>query len=193
VASNPGDEPLALQPVALDTSGVGATGNFTVERTVNLPQGFAIKVFATGLPHVRKLAFSPDGVLFATVRAEDRIVSLPDANGDGVADEAKTFADGMEGVHGLAFRNGSLYAATETTIYRLTDTDGDRVADEREELVTDLPTGGVGRAGGNHTTRTIIFGPVGKAITFDQLGLGHAFEARANLIGQRRAAGDAEA
>lgn len=153
------DGPLVLQPVRLETSDLTRTGNFTVERTVSLPPGFGIKVFAAGLEHVRKLAFSPDGVLYATVRAEGRIVSLPDANGDGEADEVKTFADGMVGVHGLAFRKGSLYAANETTIYRLTDTDGDRVADKREELVTDLPTGGVGRAGGNHTTRTIIFGP----------------------------------
>ena len=151
--------PLTLSPVVVETSATTRKGNLAQERTINLPQGFGIKVFATGLQHVRLLALSPQGELFATVRAEGRVVRLPDANSDGEADEVRTFADGLQGVHGIAFHEGAVYVATEVDIIKLQDTDGDGIADKRDVLVNDLPTGGTGRAGANHSTRTIIFGP----------------------------------
>jgi glucose/arabinose dehydrogenase len=108
------------------------------------------------------MALGPDGVLYATVRAEGRVVRLPDADGDGVADEAQTVAGDLQGVHGIAFKDGVLYAATETEVLRLEDSNGDHVADNRVIIVGDMPTGGTGRAGANHTTRTLRFGPDGK-------------------------------
>ena len=160
---NSGEEGLlVLQPVEVEVPEASRTGNFTQTRTINLPAGFGMKVFATGLQHVRMLALSPSGELYATVRAEGRIVSLPDSDNDGVADSVRTFADGLEGVHGIAFRGDQVYAATETSILRFQDTDKDGTADSREVLVNDMPTGGTGRAGANHSTRTIHFGPDGK-------------------------------
>lgn len=154
--------PLNLSPVTVETTDATRKGNLAVERKINLPPGFGIRVFATGLSHVRKLALSPDGTLYATVRAEGRVVRLPDVNGDGVADSVQTVADNLQGVHGIAFRGKDLYVATETSIIRLYDDNGDGTADRREVLVSDLPTGGTGPAGANHTTRTIEFGPDGK-------------------------------
>ena len=151
--------PLQLRPVVVETTDATRKGTFEQERTLNLPPGFHIKVFATGLHHVRKLALSPDGTLYASVRGEHRVVALPDKDNDGVADEVITVVEGLQGVHGLAFRSDTLYAATETDIVRLEDTNGDHVADKTELLVNDMPTGQVGRAGGNHTTRTLAFGP----------------------------------
>src|SRR5688572_180058 len=156
------DPPLQLQPVTLEVRPDMATGNFTVTRQVNLPPGFAIKVFASGLDHVRQMALSPDGVLYATARGQDRVVRLPDEDGDGVADHVETVADGLEGVHGIAFKDGVLYAATEVEVIRLEDANGDGVAEKRTVIIDDMPTGGVGRAGENHSTRTIHFGPDGK-------------------------------
>ena len=157
-----GDAP-PLSPVTLEVAPDMATGNFSVTRQVNLPSGFGIKVFASGLQHVRQMAISPDGALYATVRAEGRVVRLPDADNDGVADRVETVADGMEGVHGIAFdKHGVLHVATEVQIIRLEDEDGDGVAEKRTVLVGDMPTGGEGRAGANHSTRTIRFGPDGK-------------------------------
>src|SRR5688572_23457614 len=49
-----GDEgPLTLQPVAVEEPEANRTGSFTQPRTINLPEGCGIKVFATGLQHVR--------------------------------------------------------------------------------------------------------------------------------------------
>jgi len=101
-------------------------------------------------------------VLYATVRAEGRVVRLPDADSDGVADRVETVADNLQGVHGIAFHEGKLYVATEVEIIRLEDDNGDHVADRHVVLVNDMPTGGTGRAGANHSTRTLKFGPDGK-------------------------------
>lgn len=163
--SQPGgsDPPLALSPVDVEVTPDMATGNFTVTRRLNLPPGFGVKVFATGLQHVRQMAIAPDGTLYATVRAEGRVARFPDANNDGVADSVETVADGMEGVHGITFdKNGVLHVATEVQIIKLEDLDGDGKTEKRTVLVNDMPTGGEGRAGANHSTRTIRFGPDGK-------------------------------
>jgi glucose/arabinose dehydrogenase len=159
-----GDDPLLqLSPVTLEVAPDMATGNFSVTRQINLPPGFGIKVFASSLQHVRQIAVSPEGVLYATVRAEDRVVRLPDANADGVADRIETVAGDLQGVHGIAFdSHGILHVATEVQVIRLEDDDGDGTAEKRTVLVGDMPTGGEGRAGANHSTRTIRFGPDGK-------------------------------
>jgi glucose/arabinose dehydrogenase len=139
-----------------------ATGNFTVTRQVNLPPSFGIKVFATGLEHARKLAIAPDGVLYATARSQERVVRLPDEDGDGVADRVETVAGGMQGIHGIAFKDNVLYVATEVEVIRLEDENGDGAAEKRTVIIDDLPTGSPGATGGNHSTRTIHFGPDGK-------------------------------
>ena len=155
------DDPLLqLSPVTLEVAPGMATGNFSVTRQINLPPGFGIKVFASGLQHVRQMAVSPEGILYATVRAEGRVVRLPDTNSDNVADRVETVAGDMPGVHGIAFdTNGILHVATEVQVIRLEDEDGDGTAEKRTVLIGDMPTGGEGRAGANHSTRTIRFGP----------------------------------
>lgn len=150
------DEPLTLGAVPIETTDRTRTGAFEQERTLNLPPGFGVKVFASGLNGVRWLGLSPEGVVYATLTNEGRMVTLPDADKDGVADEAKTFAEGLRGVHGIAFRDGAVYVATEGEIIRLEDADKDGAAEKREVLASDLPTGG------GHSTRTIAFGPDGK-------------------------------
>lgn len=58
-----------------------------------------------------------------------RIRLLTDTDGDGVMDEAKTWADELDHVQGLMPMNGGLLATTRTEILFLEDTDGDDVAD----------------------------------------------------------------
>lgn len=63
-----------------------------------------------------------------------RIRLLTDNDGDGVMDEAKTWADNLDHVQGLMPLNGGLLATTRTAILFLQDTDGDDVADVRKPL-----------------------------------------------------------
>ena len=62
-----------------------------------------------------------------------RIVRLEDTNGDGRFDTSVVFADKMMFPEGAMWFDGSLYVAAPPSIWKLTDTNGDGVADEREE------------------------------------------------------------
>jgi putative membrane-bound dehydrogenase-like protein len=62
-----------------------------------------------------------------------RIVRLEDANGDGRFDSSVVFADRMMLPEGTMWLDGSLYVAAPPSIWKLTDTNGDGVADRREE------------------------------------------------------------
>ncbi|MDQ6694278.1 MAG: PQQ-dependent sugar dehydrogenase [Chloroflexota bacterium] len=142
---------LKLRPVTVETSDATREGAFAQPRTLNLPSGFHIKLYAAGLSGVRWLGLSPDGQVYATIPGQGKVVILPDANKDGVADSVNVFADNLLGVHGIAFHNGAVYVATQTQIVRLQDTAGKSVADKREVLASDLPVGG------GHSTRSLAF------------------------------------
>lgn len=135
---------------------VGMTGEGGVGN-VRVPAGFEMGVFAEGLNGPRFIAFGPDGVLYAADRGAGRIVALPDANGDGVADEVRVFAEGLNAPHSLVFHKGSWYVGVPTGVVRLTDTDGDGQADEQTTLIDDYPTGA-------HSTRTVLFLPDGRMV-----------------------------
>ena len=62
-----------------------------------------------------------------------RIVRLEDTDGDGRFDKSVVFADRMMFPEGTMWLDGSLYVAAPPSIWKLTDTDGDGVADRREE------------------------------------------------------------
>jgi putative membrane-bound dehydrogenase-like protein len=62
-----------------------------------------------------------------------RIVRLEDTDGDGRFDRSRVFADRMMLPQGTLWFDGSLYVAAPPSIWKLTDTDDDGVADQREE------------------------------------------------------------
>ncbi len=132
-------------------------GVFTTPRTLNLPKGFAISVYAQLQSRPRLMAASPDGVVFATETDGGRVVLLRDK---GNTAERIVFAEGLEAPHGLTFQevNGItyLYVAEMTRVTRFAYRAGQQSAEQRETIVTGLP------GGGNHTTRTIVFGKDGK-------------------------------
>jgi putative membrane-bound dehydrogenase-like protein len=62
-----------------------------------------------------------------------RIVRLEDTDGDGRFDRSIVFADRMMFPEGALWYDGSLYVSAPPSIWKLTDTNGDGVADQREE------------------------------------------------------------
>ncbi|MCC7372446.1 MAG: PQQ-dependent sugar dehydrogenase [Chloroflexi bacterium] len=123
--------------------------------SITVPSGFCLHDFATGLTAVRFMTYSPDGELYASLPSQGRIVRLPDANKDGVADGVYTFASGLNKPHGLVFHNGYLYVAETNSVTRVRDTNGDKVSDQTQRLAA-LPGDSV------HWSRTIIVGSDGK-------------------------------
>jgi putative membrane-bound dehydrogenase-like protein len=62
-----------------------------------------------------------------------RVVRLVDQDRDGTFDVSTLFADRLPFPEGCMWLDGSLYVAAPPSIFRLTDVDGDGVADRREE------------------------------------------------------------
>lgn len=117
----------------------------------SLPEGFELVSAATAplVQHPIMAALGEPGVLYVGDAAGDnmnkaeleknlpnRVVRLVDANGDGTYDKATIFADKMTFPQGGVWLGGSLYVMSPPGLWKLTDTNGDGVADQREQLVT---------------------------------------------------------
>ncbi|MEE9611181.1 MAG: sorbosone dehydrogenase family protein [Desulfatiglandales bacterium] len=126
------------------------------DRILEVPEGFTISVYASGLESARFMAIDDNGDIYLSQTKKGKISVLRDLNGDGVADEALEYAEGLNLPHGLAFDGDWLYVAENDKVVRLIDEDGDHLADRKETVVDNLP------GQGGHFTRTIGFGPEGK-------------------------------
>ena len=125
---------------------------------LELPDGFRSNVFAQGLNGPRFMELGPDGVIYVADRGNDRIVALPDADGDGTADEVRPFATDLTRPHSIVFHEGAWYVGVPSGVVRLEDVDGDGTAEARERIIDDYPTSGA------HTTRTVEFLPDGRMV-----------------------------
>lgn len=120
---------------------------------LTVPEGFTVSVFARDLVNPRMLAFSPDGVLYATRRSVGDVVMLKDADGDGRADGAQTVAS-RAGMHGIAFDGGKVFLATVNDVYTA-EVRADGSFGPLSRIIDDLPDGG------QHPNRTLGIGPDG--------------------------------
>jgi putative membrane-bound dehydrogenase-like protein len=116
-----------------------------------LPAGFTIDVIAKdpvvkrpitgafdeqGRLYVADSSGSNDPVRKQLVDRPHRILRLEDTDGAGRFDHQTIFADKMMFPEGTMWLDGSLYVSAPPTIWKLTDTNGDGVADRREEWLT---------------------------------------------------------
>jgi glucose/arabinose dehydrogenase len=115
-----------------------------------VPHGFKVNIFAEGLNGVRSLVLGPGNVVYAAQTGGGRIVSLPDANADGVADSIHTVVGSLSSPFGLAFRGDTMYVSQSDRVMRFAPGSTTPVV-----IIDSLPSGG-------HSTRTILFGPDGK-------------------------------
>jgi glucose/arabinose dehydrogenase len=86
-------------------------------------------------------------------RAGQSVVALWDDDGDGVSgpSERTAIANAPDLAHGLALEGGYLYASNASTVYRFDYTAPREELPEGMAVITDIP------AGGNHTSRTLLF------------------------------------
>ncbi|MBV9064034.1 MAG: sorbosone dehydrogenase family protein [Alphaproteobacteria bacterium] len=121
-----------------------------------IPKGFRISMFATGLPDPRWMTLAPNGDVFLAEPAAGKVALLRDTNGDGKADKISTFATGFDHPHGLAFRDGALYVGDLDAVWKVPYTEGSTAAPSRTRVTTQSFGGKDG-----HSTRDIAFGPDG--------------------------------
>src|SRR5688572_21481684 len=141
---------LALSDPRGSTFAVAAAekGTISADQVLSVPAGFEIERVA-GPPLVNRpivADFDEEGRLYVADSSGSndkvekqladkphRIVRLEDKNGDGRFDASVVFADKMMFPEGAMWFDGSLYVAAPPSIWKLTDTDEDGVADRREE------------------------------------------------------------
>jgi glucose/arabinose dehydrogenase len=103
------------------------------------------------------MAVAPDGTLFVAERGADRVVELPDRDGDGVADETIEVGTGYDAAHSLAFgADRTLYVAGNGTLFAVEL--GEDLRERSRRSILDLPPDGA------HSTRTVAVLPDGRLL-----------------------------
>jgi glucose/arabinose dehydrogenase len=126
---------------------------------LKVPDGFAVRIYASGLQGPRLMTTGPDGALYVAARSGGTIVRLADADNNGLADSKQVVASGLNGPHNLEWHDGSFYVAENDKVSKLTDLNGNGVftdSGERVTVTSNIPSGG------GHSSRTLHIGPDGK-------------------------------
>lgn len=123
---------------------------------INLPAGFKIELYASGVQNARSLCLSPSGTLFVGTRKAGNVYALRDTDGDNVADEQYTLVSGMTQPNGVALKDGDLYFAEFDKVWVLRDIENHLDDPGQPELVYDnYPDKS------HHGWKYIAFGPDG--------------------------------
>jgi glucose/arabinose dehydrogenase len=109
-----------------------------------VPQGFMVEAYVTGLAHPRFMALAPNGDVFVTETNANKVSVIRDG-------KASDFAGGFQGPSGITFHDGALYVGDLVAVWRV---------DLQTKAKTRVTKDDFGGRGG-HTTRTITFGPDG--------------------------------
>jgi glucose/arabinose dehydrogenase len=123
---------------------------------IALPDGFCATVFADHAGKVRHIAVTPSGHVFVAVQpsapgaGDAHVLSLFDADDDGVAEQQSTF--GAIGGNGIDWRDGKLYVAANDRIVRYELPDGASAPGDGEPvvLVSGLPDDA------DHPAKTVV-------------------------------------
>ena len=137
--------------------------------TFQLAEGFEVNLFAADplLAKPIQMNFDSRGRLWVASSevypqiepgqlANDKIVILEDADGDGIAENSSVYADGLLIPTGVEPGDGGAYVANSTELVHLADTDGDGRADKRRVCLS-----GFGTEDTHHILHTLRWGPEG--------------------------------
>ncbi|BAT57773.1 glucose / Sorbosone dehydrogenase [Variibacter gotjawalensis] len=103
--------PVAPPPIPL------AADKFQLDK-LKLPAGFNIELYATGVANARSMRFGDKGTLFVSTRLAGNVYAIVEKDGKR---EVKTIAKGLHRPNGIAFKNGSLYVAELSKVWRYDD------------------------------------------------------------------------
>ncbi|MFA6151675.1 MAG: T9SS type A sorting domain-containing protein [Chitinophagaceae bacterium] len=127
---------------------------FPAGKTLSVQSNYTVSVFhAGGMTKPRFMTFGPGGVLYVSDMSTGKVLALPDADNNGVADAVVEAATGFSGNHDVKFYKGSMYVTEPTRIWKCTDTDGDGVYETKVIFISNI----AGNETGGHTTRTVVF------------------------------------
>ncbi|MBD3583063.1 PQQ-dependent sugar dehydrogenase [Flavobacterium selenitireducens] len=124
-------------------------------KLLKVPEGWTVKVAASGLGKPRMLYNGPNGEMYITRRDAGDVLMLKDTDGDNVFDDTKTIVAEFKGVHGITMKDGFLYLCNNNELRRY-KLNPDGTVGEKQMLFKDMPSAG------QHPNRTMDFGPDGK-------------------------------
>jgi len=130
-----------------------AESQFQLDK-LNLPRGFRIELYASGIADARAMALGDKGTVFVGSARAGNVYAVVDSHGKR---EVKTIATGLDRPNGVAFHKGALYVAEPSKIWRYDNIENDLDKPPEPVLVTDqLPGDEV------HGLRFIDIGPDNK-------------------------------
>lgn len=139
--------------------------------TASAGETLHVAPFARGLGEARTMVALDDGTLLVSRPKMFDVIAVRDRDGDGFADEVRTAVSSIEGAHGLALHDGTLYVAGTRQIVSVERLPDGSFSAPRE-LVSDLPNGG------NNPHRTLAVGRDGKLyVTIPEQGTLLQFDA----------------
>ncbi|QEG41652.1 PVC-type heme-binding CxxCH protein [Roseimaritima ulvae] len=185
---------VALLPIAVSSQDVDNLG-ISKPAPLQVPPGFTVERVA-GPPlvtHPTMGCFDDQGRLYVCNNAgvnlssteleqtlPNTIVRLVDRDGDGTFDDSTVFADRMTFPMGGTWHDGSLHVASPPNIWRLTDSNDDGVAEQREIIV-----GQFGYTGNAASIHGCFSGPDGRLYWTDGYH-GHEFKDEAGNVTSKR-------
>lgn len=145
--------PAATRPAPTET--VEDPRGLPLEK-LTLPPGFKVGVFAR-VENARSLALGSAGVIYVGNRKADKVYAVKDEDGDWVADRTYVLDSGLNMPNGVAFKDGDLYVAEVSKVWRYRDIESNLAQPPRPEMIyQDYPTES------HHGWKYIAFGPGGK-------------------------------
>jgi len=124
---------------------------------IELPEGFRIAIYSSEVPNARSMTLGDEGTLFVGTRRAGNVYAVVDRDGDQLADEVFTIANGLNMPNGVAFRDGSLYVAEVNRILRFDEIESNLADPPEPVVVTDSYPSDT-----HHGWKFIRFGPDGK-------------------------------
>ena len=120
--------------------------------SVKLPAGFEIRIYAR-VPQARQMALSPNGTLFVGTRDEGKVFAVKDGSGGPGA--IVEIARGLDMPNGVAIRDGALYVAEVSRVWRYDAIESHLANPPKPVLVREFPKDH------HHGWKFIAFGPDG--------------------------------
>jgi glucose/arabinose dehydrogenase len=124
---------------------------------IQLPKGFKIEVFASGIKDARSLAVGENGVVFVGNRREDKVYAVVDTDGDFKAEKKYVIVEDLNMPNGIALRDNDLYVAEVNRVLRFKNIyENYKNKPDYEVIYDEYPTDR------HHGWKYIDFGPSGK-------------------------------
>lgn len=129
------------------------------------PAGFKVGLYvAEGLTNPRQIRTAPNGDYFVADTNAGEVKIFRGISADGKPEQTSTYVTGLRGAFGINFYPPGanpqwVYISTTGSVVRFAYKNGDlKATGMPQTLISDLP------AGGNHTTRDIVFSKDGKSL-----------------------------